>query len=127
MIYIDTAFWNSESQSGCFDFDCSLLLLVLVPELLDVTLGVEVDDDHDCDDDDDPGHVVEDELCPATELLDVTLGVDDDDELDHAAAADDDDELIPGVPSLLKLSGPHTDSTSRPTFHFSGIRLLGMA
>ena len=127
MIYIDTAFWNSESQSGCFDFDCSLLRLVLVPELLDVTLGVEVDDDHDCDDDDDPGHVVEDELCPVTELLDVTLGVDDDDELDHAAAAEDDDELVPGVPSLLKLSGPHTDSTSRPTFHFSGIRLLGMA
>ena len=121
MIYIDTAFWNSESQSGCFEFDCSLLMLVLVPELLDDTLGVEVDDDHDCNDDDDPGHGVEDKL------LDVTLGVDDDDELDHAAAADDDDELVPGVPSLLKLSGPHTDSTSRPTFHFSGIRLLGMA
>ena len=41
----------------------------------------------------------------------------DDDELDHFVV--DDEEVVPadeaddpGVPSLLKLSGPHTDSTS---------------
>ena len=41
----------------------------------------------------------------------------DDDELDHFVVDDEeldpvDNALDPDVPSLLKLSGPHTDSTS---------------
>ena len=50
-------------------------------------------------------------------------------ELDHVEDEEEElvDELDPIVPSLLKLSGPQTDSTSWPVFHFSTIRLLGTA
>ena len=80
------------------DLDFSFLLFV--PEFPDDA------DDHV------PVVVEEDELDTVEE-----------EELDHVEEA----ELDPVVPSLLKLSGPQTASTSWPTFHFSGIRLLATA
>ena len=81
--------------------------MLFVPELPDDAVDeVSADDDHD-------PVVVEEEV----------LDIVDEEELDHVEEA----ELDPVVPSLLKLSGPQTASTSWPTFHFSGIRLLATA
>ena len=104
--HFDTAFWNSFSHAGSVDFDFDFSFLLFVPE----------DPDDSVEDDDELDHVADDE----EELVAV-----EDEELDHVDAGVD--ELDPIVPSLLKLSGPQTDSTSWPVFHFSAMRLLGTA
>ena len=79
-------------------------------------LFVPEDPDDSVEDDDELDHVADDE----EELVAVK-----DEELDHVDEGVD--ELDPIVPSLLKLSGPQTESTSWPVFHFSAMRLLGTA
>ena len=87
-----------KSFSQAGSVDFDFSFLLSVPEVLDDSV------DDDAEEEGEPDHVAAEKL------------------VDEA-----DDEPDPLVPSLSKLSGPQTESTSCPTFHFSGIRLLGTA